>query len=235
MIACTGAYKHTSYSSLLTELNWEKLSDRRQSYKLITYYKIKNKIYPTYLQKLIPPTPPTTYNLRHPQAIRPLATRLTSTYNSYFPSTTRAWNLLPNTTRTAQTINNFKRLVCGTNIYNPYHRLANNKCGVWLSRLCMGLSALNSHRHNYHFINSPICTTCDEGSETSFHYFITCPTYLIARQTLFHSLQTTLGIDTTNHHNLLQTILEGHHIHPRHFVDLLSLVSDYLTDTGRFR
>ena len=96
-LACTGAYRHTSYNSLLSELNWERLSKRRQQYKLLTFYKITNHIYPPYLFNLLPQPPPTTYNLRHTQPLRPPNIRLTSYYNSYFPSTTRAWNLLPAT------------------------------------------------------------------------------------------------------------------------------------------
>ena len=65
--------------------------------------------------------------------------------------------------------------------------------------------------------------------------FLNITTYQGARQTLFTKLQTIFGIDTTNHSNLLHTILEGHHVHPRHHAELLSLVSDFLSDTGRFR
>ena len=235
VIACTGAYKHTCYHSLLSELNWESLSECRHQYKLITYYKIIYNIYPCYLSNLIPPPPPATYNLRHQPPLRPPNTRLTSTYNSFFPSTTRAWNSLPAQTRQAQTPTLFKKLVRGTNNYNPYHKITTNKYGVWLSRLRMGLSALNAHRYNYNFINSPTCPSCNEENETTLHYFLTCPTYQGARHSLLNTLQTSLGIDTTNNHTLINTILEGHNIHPRHHADLLAIISDYLADTGRFR
>ena len=119
-LACTGAYRHTSYTSLLTELNWESLSARRYQYKLITYFKIYHNIYPSYLADLLPPPPPTNYNLRQTQPLRPPNTHLTSTYNSFFPSTARAWNLLPHQTRHAPSVNVFKRLVRGTITYNPY-------------------------------------------------------------------------------------------------------------------
>ena len=234
-LACTGAYRHTSYNSLLTELNWESLSSRRHIYKLITYYKIIHNIYPPYLSKLLPQPPPATYNLRRPQPLRPKHNRLTSTYNSYFSSTTRAWNLLPDTTRNAPSINTFKILVRGTNKYNPYHPKCTTKQGVWLTRIRMGLSALNAHRYQYNFINSPICTICNEGSENSYHFFISCPAHRNARQTLFQTLQNNFGIDITNYQILLSTILEGHNIHPRHHASLLSCLSDFLSDTDRFR
>ena len=234
-IACTGAYKSTSYDSLLTELNWDPLSTRRQTYKLITYYKIFHNIYPTYLHNLLPPPPPSNYNLRQQQSLRPRHTRLTSSYNSFFPSTTRAWNLLPQTTRDTPTVACFKHLIQGPTSKKPYHRICSNKQGVWLSRIRMGLSALNAHRHHYNFIPSPICTLCNKSSETALHYFTTCPTHQGARQTLFTTLQNSFGIDTTNHINLINTILEGHYVHPRHFAELFSAVSAFLSDTGRFR
>ena len=134
-----------------------------------------------------------------------------------------------------KSVNFFKKLVCGTNIKNPYHHLCTTKQGVWLSRIRMGLSALNFHHHNYNFMNSPNCTLCNEGSETVSHYFITCPAHRHARLPLFNYLQTSLGIDINDPQILLSTILEGHHVHPRHFAELLSNVSDYLSDTDRFR
>ena len=134
-----------------------------------------------------------------------------------------------------QSVNFFKKLVRGTNITNPYHHLCTTKQGVWLSRLRMGLSALNSHRHNYNFINSPICNLCDGESETTFHFLITCPAHHHARQVLFNHLQTSFGIDTNDQNKTILVILEGHHISPRHYAELLSCVSVFLTDTDRFR
>ena len=74
----------------------------------------------------------------------------------------------------------------------------------------------------------------NEASETNSHFFFTCTTYQLARQSLLNKLQTILGINTANHPLLLNTILEGHMIHPRHFAELLSIVFDYLSGTGRF-
>ena len=48
-IICSGAYRHTSYEKLLSELGWESLSTRRQNHKLIIFYKIFHHIYPNYL------------------------------------------------------------------------------------------------------------------------------------------------------------------------------------------
>ena len=233
-LACTGAYRHTSHSALLTELNWEPLATRRQHFKLFTYYKIYHHIYPPYLHAILPEPPPTHYHLRHTQALRPPKTRLTSTLNSYFPSTTRAWNLLPESTRNAPTFIIFKKLVRGPNTPNHYHRLCTKKYGICLSRIRMGLSGLNQHRHKYNFIPSPTCPSCKEESETTAHFFLTCPTYAIARQAFFNHINITLGINTANTPDLLNTILEGHRLHPRHFAEMISAVTAYISATGRF-
>ena len=125
-------------------------------------------------------------------------------------------------------------MVRGTITKNPYHQMCTGKQGIWLSRLRMGLSALNSHRYKYNFINSPTCTLCNEESETVFHFFINCPTHQIARQTFFNHLQTNLGIDTDNPHNLLPVLLEGHYVNPRLHAEILSCIYIFLQDTGSF-
>ena len=233
-IACTGAYKHTSYNSLLKELNWESLEERRYLNKLTTYYKIVKNIYPRYLNSLLPTNQPSNYNLRRPQPLRPRFSRLSASTHSFFPSTTRDWNALPEQTRQAPSVNCFKALVRGTNNFNPYHRLCNGKPLIWLSRLRMGLSALNSHRHNYNFIPTPTCIHCNE-EETTDHFLLQCVQYAAARAHLLHQLETMLEIDTTDPVNLLNTILEGANMQPRHHQDLLSHISAFLRDTGRFR
>ena len=94
-LLCTGGYRHTDYKNLLTELNWERLSDRRKQHKLVILYKIINKIYPTYLYNYLNTNPNTQYNLRQQPQFRPRKSRLTNSHNSYFPFTVRHWNNLP--------------------------------------------------------------------------------------------------------------------------------------------
>ena len=79
----------------------------------------------------------------------------------------------------------------------------------------MGLSALNFHRYHYNFINFPISTLYNEGNETTFHYFVTCPSHTHPRQLLFNTLRTFIEIDTNNLQILLPIILQGHHAHPQ--------------------
>ena len=69
------------------------------------------------------------------------------------------------------------------NIYNPY--------GIkLLTRLGLGLSHLNVHKLKYGFDDtvSPICI-CGGDVESMNHFFLHCPEYCEARQTLFDNIQ----------------------------------------------
>ena len=87
-IICSGAYRHTKHTILLSDLGWELLSERRKQHKLILFYKIYHRIYPDYLYKHLNFTTPTNYNLRNTQILTPRHTKLTSSFNSFFPSCT---------------------------------------------------------------------------------------------------------------------------------------------------
>ena len=98
----------------------------------------------------------------------------------------------------------------------------------------MGLSPLNYQRYHFNFILSPICALCKADAETPYHFFFTCPAHQIARQSMLNNLHINLGIDTSDYDKLLMTILEGYHVQPRYHVELLSYISTFLSDTGRF-
>ena len=185
-IACTRAYKHTSYNALLHELNWESLTNRRPMHRLILYYKNSHNMVPNYLIKHLPPATNITYNLRHTPEFRPRFSRLTRTNLSFFPSTTKDWNGLPVSTRNSNSINIFKKLIRGPNHYSSYNRLCSGKREAWLSRIRMGLSALNEQRYSYNFIESPLCLSCNTVQvEDSSHFFLYCDAYRVARTVFF--------------------------------------------------
>ena len=214
-LICTGAYKHTEHQHLLDELGWETLHDRRQKHKLIQYYKITQGFVPPYLNNLLPELTASTirYNLRREQNRRQFTCRLTHYQNSFFPSTTKAWNSLDDRLKNIipPSVNIFKNQINSLNrpVKNNYYNMASGKTGIWLARLRMGLSALNAHRFNFHFINSSLCNSCNLGSESTIHYFFWCPTYGAARATFMGELSMNLGINTNNQSLLLQTLLHG--------------------------
>ena len=239
-VICTRGYRHTSYSSLLEELNWERLSSRRKANKLVLFYKIVNNTYPNYLYSFLRHNHLITHNLRNRNLLLPRPTRLTLTFNSFFPSTTRDWNRLPLHVHNSTSAMTFKRLVRNiinpdfTPIQNPYKSLDFRKAGTWLSRIRMGLSALNHHRFNYHFILSPVCTLCNTGPETTYHYFFTCPTHSIARNLYIDRLQQEMELDTMNKDLLLETILYGRYLNPRNYSKLMELTHQFFMQSNRF-
>ena len=52
----TGAMRSTSRSSLLHKVAWEEMKIRRKLHKLVFYFKIKNRLVPSYLLELLPCT-----------------------------------------------------------------------------------------------------------------------------------------------------------------------------------
>ena len=231
----TGGYRHTDYKNLLLELNWESLSDRRKQHKLIILYKIIHKIYPNYLYNFLNINPNTNYNLRHQLKFRPRKTRLTNSHNSFFPSTIRQWNNLPQNIRNSRTVTTFKALVRGPNNLNPYHRLSSGKPGIWLTRLRLGLSALNSHRFKYNFIETPYCSQCHNEIESISHYFLDCPTHREARTKLLQRLSGELDVDIQDRTKLIKILLEGETMTKLNQKVLLSITFEFLTNSKRFK
>jgi hypothetical protein len=95
---------------LYKETGWELLSVRRKRKKLQLLYSIVNKNTPNYLCTLIPPTMQSTsvYPLRNGNYIILPFCRLSSTSNSFIPSTINMWNCLNNKIRNVDTLSKFK-------------------------------------------------------------------------------------------------------------------------------
>jgi hypothetical protein len=238
-LICSGAYRHTKHLDLLSELGWDLLSDRRKNQKLIMFYKITNKLVPQYLQDIILGTvgSSTTYNLRNKDNIQTDLRRLYISKTSLIPSTTRMWNALPDTTKLLPTLPAFKyHLKKKYNKYTPFHRKCIGKVGNWLTRIRLGLSALNAQRSAYHLIDQPLCPTCSLHPENAIHYFTHCPTYALARYTFYERLERELEIDipNTNTEDIADIIIHGN-IHSDKFNILLQITYEYMKSTERFR
>ena len=89
---------------------WEKLSTRREVKKLCMFYKLNVGNSPEFLCDLIPPSVGETnnYNLRNNHNISQTTNRLSISQQSFFPSTTKLWNLLDLRIRQLSTFESFK-------------------------------------------------------------------------------------------------------------------------------
>ena len=91
----SGATKLCSVEKLLVEFRWDTLQNRRNKHKLVFFY----GLYPNYLRDLVPSHVQETsnYNLRNANNIQTFASNTNLFYNSFFPSSVRAWNSLSET------------------------------------------------------------------------------------------------------------------------------------------
>jgi LytS/YehU family sensor histidine kinase len=111
--SCQDCYRLTYFHKteiLYIETGWELLSVRRKRRKLQLCYNIVNKNTPNYRCTLIPPTIQSTsvYPLRNENDIILPFFRLSSTKDSFIPSTIKMWNSLNNAIRNVDTLSSFK-------------------------------------------------------------------------------------------------------------------------------
>ncbi len=106
----TGLTRSVSIDSLLTEIGWVSLSDRRIIQKLTLVYKNKEGLLPTYLSELFPLTvnEATPYNLRNNRDFVTLPRRLEIYSKSVIPSSLRLWNDLDQSIRDSPSLSCFK-------------------------------------------------------------------------------------------------------------------------------
>ena len=115
-------------------------------------------------------------------------------------------------------------------IYNPY--------GIkLLTRLRLGLSHFNEHtfKHGFSDTINPICI-CGGDIESINHFFLHCPEYSEARQTLFDNIQ---SIDkmllSQNESSLTHLLLYGD---PKRNSNvnafILNLATEFILSSGRF-
>ena len=95
-LACTRAFRRTPTTALLAELGWPTLETRRQYFRLVMLYKMKNSNTPDYLQSILPPLQGQYANRpgRHAHTFTAPRTRGQKHHQSLVPPTIRQWNAL---------------------------------------------------------------------------------------------------------------------------------------------
>ena len=233
-LICTGAYKHTEHQKLLSELGWHRLNIRRKLHQLCMIFKIKKNNAPQYVTNLFPNPVTPSYNLRNQTNLPIPYYRLKSSSTSFIPNSIRLWNSIPITTRSATSINIFKKLITPPLQNCYYYKLCSGQNGKLLTRLRLGLSALKAHRFKYNIHNTPYCPHCNTVPETTIHYFFSCPAHQLARTHFLNLLTHELDLDTSNPITTLDTILHGK-IHPNNYSLLLQFIYQYFEFIGRFK
>lgn len=174
----TGATKLCSLEKLFADLGWDSLQERRNKHKLMILYKIINGLTPQYLQDIMPPLvqETTSYNLRNSDDIRNPRANTNLFFNSFFPSTIRAWNNLSDDIKNSTSVSSFKYHLNRNGITPPkYFNAGSRKGQILHARLRMECSSLNSHLYKKNIVLSPSCT-CG-GFESTYHYLFKCQNY----------------------------------------------------------
>ncbi len=246
-IIITSAYKCTKHENLLQELGLNPLSKRRILFKLTLFYKMKNSLTPAYLTDLCPPEvgERTNYNLRNATNTENIASNKNYFFKSFLPSTVKLWNDLPHELQISNSVDAFKHKLFlhlkMIMIYKPY-LYSPNRNFVNIARLRMGLSALNSHRRKYHFIQNSTCPFCAHQKEDTAHYLLQCQHYAAARLTMLNSVanilpasyQNMLLLNTKQKLTRLSEILTFGLQDCDIDIQLFTTVSVFIEKTGRF-
>jgi hypothetical protein len=159
------------------------------------FYNIVNKNTPNYLCTFIRPTMQSTsvYPLRNGNDIILPFCRLSSTRDSFIPSTIKMRNSLNNTIRNVDTLSKFqselKKIDKTANHAIPKHYFYGpRKLNIILTQLRSSASFSNYVLFRVRIVFDPSCR-CVGALENLKHFFLDCPIYLQAR---------TILVDTSN-------------------------------------
>ena len=197
----TGAKRYTSHQALYNELGWVTLEKRRKMHKLQKMYCIYKEACPTYLSGIINDLRPVhTYGTRGshlfylnlPLMHKELYKR------SFVPSSVNLWNGLQPALKASKSLVSFKSKVRNlhSRIATYFPHALSRKEEVILSQLRLGFSDLNFHLFSKGCVDSAQCS-CSLGVETIEHYFLVCPQYQVARETLLTGLRNVVQSNVT--------------------------------------
>ena len=141
-----GVAKYCNINSMLAELKWDSLTNRRR--KLFAIYKMNHSLSPKYLIGLLPTHQQTRYNLRTANKIPPITARTQTYQNSFLPATIRIWNDLPLTVRSLPSLTSFKQSL-NSNMSKPksIFSFGSRRAQILHTRLRLGCSSLNFDLH----------------------------------------------------------------------------------------
>ena len=93
-LICTGAMQRTSTDSLLEELGWASLKERRRYYRMTLFYKMNNQLVPGYLESMLPKQvhTRTRYPLRNADDLDTFLCKTQYRAKSFLPLTTTETN-----------------------------------------------------------------------------------------------------------------------------------------------
>ena len=203
-LTCTGAISRSATQKLFYDVGWPKLSDRRKSLRLNLIYKIINNASTHYLindfvqtQRRI-----SFYNFRSTDKFEIPFSRTTKFAKSFFPSTIRLWNDLPQNIKLIHSMSNFKNAILAQFPSNKLAHLFNSLNGYFakiLTHLRLGLSDLRGHLFSFNLSDNPFCPLCNNEFESTHHFLFSCSSLKV----LSESYLTDLSILVPNFESII--------------------------------
>ena len=119
----TGAIRLVSIRALCKEIGWCSLEKRRSIHKLNLFDKMTHNLAPLYISFLVPQSVSniSRYNLRNSNNLQTIDARSTLYYNSFLPSTVRAWNNVNDEVKQSYSLNTFKGFLSKDKLLVPKH------------------------------------------------------------------------------------------------------------------
>ena len=179
-----GAVRGTSHHKLYRESGLISLRERRNRHKLMIFYKMVNGLAPRHLIDRLPPlvSDLNPYHRRNPLERKIPFCRTEIMKNSFFPSTTLAWNNLNDLTKQANSPAQFKRMLSLNDVIVPKLYYSDNRnTEIIHCKIRLEISDLNNHLYQRHLRDDSICD-CGFQNENSQHFFFDCPLHQQARR-----------------------------------------------------
>ena len=237
----TGTLFRTPTDKLLKDLGWNKLKTRREMHKITLYHTLNSHMQktPNYIKSIIPDTRSqrTGRTLRNHRNHTLQPHRTTSYQSSFFLSTAKLWNHLPESLRSLPHTSFKKEINQRLGMPKPpdYYKIGSKTGNIIHTRLRTEMSCLNSHRFQINKADSPECS-CGHFKEDVRHYVIFCRNYDAQRKTLFDNASRILGENFANYSpdQKLNILIHGDRLSGEGSREMAYAFQKFLTKTNRF-
>ena len=161
----TRATRLVSLNALCKEIGWDSLEKRRFNHKLTLFYKMPHNLAPLYLSSLVTQSVSniSRYNLRNSNNLQTIEARTTLYYNSFLPSSVRAWNNVHEEAKHYDSINTYKGFLNKDKSHISKHfYVGNRKAQIIHTRLRTNCSSFTLDLFIKNISDSPLyqCGKC---------------------------------------------------------------------------
>ncbi len=237
-IICTNAYKNTSRTKLLQELNWETFEQRSYYLGITMFAKIKFTKVPEIIYDEFPFSTTLRHSDRYRNNLQQLLSRRNYYYNSYFIKMFREWNHLPQNIKNTENYEDFKESLLKTQIKNyDNYNYETYWDTIYLS-FRMKNSLLQAEKYKMGMTETNLCINCPtKEQETLYHYIFKCPKYNYCRNVFMQQVTTIAKLKNITNKNLLNLLLNNNnnqYLHKMEYRYLIQKFKRYLQKTKRF-